>query len=602
MMMTVALRDLHRCYPDRFTTEVHTTASEIWQNNPYITPSKSRNRKTFSIGYPLIKQSNQCGLHFIQGFINDLNRILNLKVRLTEFRADIHWSEPEIRKPAISGDYWIIVSGGKSDFITKWWDPARYQQVVDRLAHKIKFVQIGGGAKSGGAKHVHQALSGVTNLVGQTNFREAMRLVMHSRGVIVPVTCFMHLAAACNKPAVVIAGGREHYTWEAYTHETMRRNMAYAAGLPRAEDWSPKLDRAFVSHPFTPHHYMHSIGALDCCRTGGCWKTKIDDKNTRANCVNVVRAPSRMPLPLCLDMITVDSVVAAVEECERGYNMEKSSVLTPAPVIEPVKPAAIEQIRSKETPSVTSSAKYAAMELPITCCVLTYGDYPHIIERCLASLYATLDSTYFNLRIGANEPSVATQAVLEKYASRSNCERVYTADPQIYKYPMMRQMLYDPAAPIKTKWMLWLDDDSYFSKPDWFEHLSATVAQKHTQQDNVAKRGYHMFGKVYYMHLRGNQEDWIKQAPWYCGVELARDVTKRPPMKKSDFCTGGFWLASMEAMRHLNWPDVRIRHNGGDVMTGVAMRQGGFGVVQSCYGVEISKAKRRGFREVHAGV
>ena len=34
VMMTAAVRDLHRCYPRKFVTDVRTLCPGIWENNP----------------------------------------------------------------------------------------------------------------------------------------------------------------------------------------------------------------------------------------------------------------------------------------------------------------------------------------------------------------------------------------------------------------------------------------------------------------------------------------------------------------------------------------------------------------------------------------
>ena len=588
MMMSVALRDLHRCYPNRFVTNVQTTATSIWDYNPYVTKfNPQKKSKYVRLGYPLIKSSNQSCLHFVQGFIDDLNKRLDLKVRLTEFRADIHWSKDEIQKRPISDPYWIIVSGGKTDFVTKWWDVARYQEVVDRLSDKINFVQIGGGTNAGGAKHVHTSLSGVKNLVGQTSFREAMHLCLHAEGLIVPVTCFMHLAAAVNKPAVVIAGGREHYTWEAYTEETFKRNMGYAAGLKDWNSWSADKDPAYVPHPFTPHAYLHTIGGLDCCRHGGCWKTKVNDpKDQRSNCLNVIQHPAKQPIPKCMDVIKVDDVVNAVNY----YLDTKRETPQTAKLVIP-------ELPKKEVITMSSSE----LKYPVTVCVLGYGDHASLLNRCVESIYANTDESKFKLRIALNEPSQATLKMAERFTGRPNFEKLYTATPQRFKYPMMREMFYDAEKPITTDWIMWFDDDSYVTKPDWMDKLEAVVTKTHKQTTPVAPNGNHMYGHIWYSHFKDNQEDWVKAASWYKGVPFPLDYRKKPPMTKSDFCTGGFWLITKEAIQALNWPDVRLRHNGGDIMLGAAMHQGGFGLVQHYYGVEISKAPRRGFAENHPG-
>jgi len=100
----------------------------------------------------------------------------------------------------------------------------------------------------------------------------------------------MHLAAAVPLPphreraraCVVVNGGREPVHWEAYPG----------------------------------HQFLHTIGALDCCATGGCWKsrtaplgdgTPLDEPD--ALCSDVV--PSG--IPRCMEMISSRRVIDSVE-------------------------------------------------------------------------------------------------------------------------------------------------------------------------------------------------------------------------------------------------------------------------------------------------
>ena len=631
MMMTAAIRDLLRCYPGQFVVGVDTTAKEVWENNPYLQQPNRRSAQTLKLGYPLIHQSNQSGLHFIQGFIHDLNKKLNLRVRLTEFRPDIHWSQKELDNPLVQGDYWVIISGGKADFTTKWWDAARYQQVVDRLADIVPFVQIGGKPAGGGARHFHPPLHNVVNLVGKTNLREAFRVCLHARGILTPVTCFMHLAAALAKPAVVVAGGREHYTWEAYNLETLRRNMAYASGgikkLPgkpaQWEAWRPEADTKFVDHPFIEQRFLHSIGQLKCCKTQGCWKTRVTEGKPEQNCSDVVYKPGRVPLPRCLDMITVEHVVDEILNYEKvvyGVDHQMPSVkdllinvegaAAPPPVQDqnPVVTAVAmapppEQNEDKTKPIKSKHLCFRHLQFPVTVCGLTYGAHHELAIRCLEGLYRHLDHRLFKLRYALNEPTDETRArVLAFLEDKSNVERVYEATPQVYKYPMMRRMFHDSELPLSTDWVMWFDDDSHVVDRDWILRLGRKVDDVFLNQDERYPKGYHMFGKVYYFHLRGNQWDWLKQADWYGGRKLNQDHSKRPPMDKSDFCTGGFWLVTKEAIMAANWPDARLRHRGGDIWMGVALQQQGYGVAQMHQGVLISDAKQRGFNENIAGI
>ena len=292
VMLTAAVRDLHRCYPGKFITDVRTSCMELWQNNPHLTALEETDPEVRGIDcyYPLIHQSNQRPYHFIHGFIADLNEKLELNIQPTEFRGDIHLSDRERVWPSqvseLCGDdrpFWIVASGGKHDFTTKWWDPARYQQVIDHFRGRIQFVQVGQ------AEHHHPALDGVIDLRGCTNLRHLVRLVYHAQGVLCPVTSLMHLAAAVPtkpgappaRPCVVVAGGREPAHWEAYPH----------------------------------HQFIHTIGALPCCATGGCWKSRVkpledgDEKDNPQNlCLNVAGQ-----LPRCMDLITAEEVIGRVK-------------------------------------------------------------------------------------------------------------------------------------------------------------------------------------------------------------------------------------------------------------------------------------------------
>jgi ADP-heptose:LPS heptosyltransferase len=227
VMLTAAVRDLHRTYPDRFVTDVRTEYPELWENNPFITPLREDEPgvQVIDCHYPLIHKSNELPYHFLHGFIEFLNQSLGLSIRPTAFRGDIHLSDKE--KAAESplaeifkdeSPFWIIVAGGKFDFTIKWWDHARYQQVIDFFRGKIRFVQVGL------LEHHHPPLNGVVDLRGKTTLRQLIRLIHHSQGILCPVSLAMHLAAAVEtkpdspalRPCVVIAGGREPPHWEAY--------------------------------------------------------------------------------------------------------------------------------------------------------------------------------------------------------------------------------------------------------------------------------------------------------------------------------------------------------------------------------------------------
>jgi ADP-heptose:LPS heptosyltransferase len=292
VMLTAAVRDLHRCHPGQFLTDVRTSCPDLWGHNPYLTPldEDDPDVELFDCHYPLIHQSNDRPWHFLHGFVQDLNARLGLSIVVTEFRGDIHVSDEEkswfSRVEEIKGrsqPFWLLASGGKYDYTIKWWDAARYQLVIDHFRGRIEFVQVGE------AHHHQPPLSGVIDLRGQTSLRQLVRLVYHSQGVLSAVSLLMHLAAAVegppgappNRPAVVVAGGREPPHWTAYPH----------------------------------HQFIHTVGALRCCDNGGCWKSRTvplgdgDDKDRPEQlCVDVVGH-----LPRCMHMITADEVIRRIE-------------------------------------------------------------------------------------------------------------------------------------------------------------------------------------------------------------------------------------------------------------------------------------------------
>jgi hypothetical protein len=309
VMLTAAVRDLHRAYPGEFVTDVRTSCPELWWNNPYLTPLPEGENgvEVVDCHYPLIHESNQAPWHFLHGFIDFLNRRLSLAIRPTAFRGDIHLSGEEkhpvctLQALALVGKpYWIIVAGGKMDFTIKWWSTERYQQVVDHFRGRIAFVQLGA------ANHMHPALDGVLDLRGQTSLRDLVRLVYGSSGVVTPVSLLMHLAAAIDypkgdpaaRPCVVVAGGREPPHWEAYPS----------------------------------HQFIHTVGMLPCCGSGGCWKSRtrpLGDGSEQdapgSLCVDVVG-----DLPRCMHMIEARHVIGRIESYLQGAAVGPKAVFPSA--------------------------------------------------------------------------------------------------------------------------------------------------------------------------------------------------------------------------------------------------------------------------------
>lgn len=237
----------------------------------------------------------------------------------------------------------------------------------------------------------------------------------------------------------------------------------------------------------------------------------------------------------------------------------------------------------------------------VTVCALTYGDHYELAHRCLQSiLQACPELGAGGLRVGLNDVGDHTAEYIDglvqhKLLSPAN---VYRSAVNIHKYPMMRRMFYDEKNPITTPYVMWFDDDSFIvsdmigKQPSFLER--AVTALEQTGSAVV------MAGSAYVIPWAQGQREWVQDQPWYRGRELPQ---------KPAFCTGGWWLAKMAALRSLNYPWPELDHRGGDVMLGQALYQQEWRFLAYRLGVAInadadgreSKAQRRGFDQQPIG-
>jgi len=228
VVLTGLVRDLDICYPGKFAVRVSTShQGAVWANNPHLAsvkdcpaPPTSRVIK-MHYGDQMRMAANGVRMHFLEGFLHYFNTTVggqyDAQVKLTKPKPDLHLTAEELSTKIVNPGkpYWVMMAGGKSDMTTKWHCKNSYQRVVDDLAKVgIPVVQCGGRS------HYHPMLKNVTSLVGKTGSREFLRVIAQSAGVICPITAAMHIAAAFDKPAVVIAGSREVPWWEAYPNHT----------------------------------------------------------------------------------------------------------------------------------------------------------------------------------------------------------------------------------------------------------------------------------------------------------------------------------------------------------------------------------------------
>ncbi len=283
LVMTAAVYALHKAHPGRFLTAVDTTAPAVWEHNPDVKQGLE-DAEVVACHYPAVHRCNQEPIHMLLGYSEFLAHALQVPVPLCINRPVVYVSDEEKgwlnqvqEQKGYAGKFWLINSGIKQDFRAKLWP--WYQELVDLLQGEVQFVQVGS------LEHLHKPLRGVINLIGQTDQRQLVRLCYHAQGVVCGTTFLMHLAAALQKPAVVLAGGREPKSWNTYPFQTL----------------------------------LNNVGALSCTVKNGkpeaCWKSRVvlvGDGQEQDNSLCEQPVLLETPVGKCMTMIKPGTVADAV--------------------------------------------------------------------------------------------------------------------------------------------------------------------------------------------------------------------------------------------------------------------------------------------------
>lgn len=277
LVMSVAIRALYKAHGDKFMIDVETPCDDIFLNNPYLTKFDhiGADVQVIDMQYPEVHKSGASGRHFTDGHRKFLEQVLDLEIPRVGLLPDIFltqdeklWPSPVLKHTGHDGKYWVINAGTKSDYTLKQYH--RWQEVADLWAKTFPGIQL---VQIGQADHNHKPLSGAIDLRGKTSTRELFRTIHHAEGVLTCVSYPMHIAAALEKPCVVVAGGREGTRWELYPS----------------------------------HRFLYTNGTMDCALYDGCWKSKTED------CLHLVNGN-----PLCMDLIRPEDIVRAAELYYKG--------------------------------------------------------------------------------------------------------------------------------------------------------------------------------------------------------------------------------------------------------------------------------------------
>lgn len=215
-------------------------------------------------------------------------------------------------------------------------------------------------------------------------------------------------------------------------------------------------------------------------------------------------------------------------------------------------------------------------------CVLLYGDHFNLHQRLLVALKNTLPPDV-DVHVWCNVVCSQTLTLIADLARFT----VTISPENVPKYKAMRELVLPLKESDKYNWLLWFDDDTRIDKADWFEKAV----------EHIGKNNTPYFGESYFVHCLAGEQDFIKQSTWYRN-RPTRIIKMKPSIS---FIQGSYWWLRADVLRALDWPDVRLNHNGGDTLLGEAVYQLGYPISSFKYGVKPNDAPRRGFQEKPAG-
>lgn len=273
LMFTPVVRDLKKQHPD-WQIAVESFGPEIWENNPHIERRPIKPDAVYQIGPGKVTRGSKTnGLHITEAFRCSLEEQLGERIEQGPFKPEIFLSQEEKENRLIDGHYWVI-NTDCGPFSAKRWINERFQKMIAKFSD-ITFVQVGlkkdNQYRLGG--------SNVINLLDETKIRELFSLVYNSAGCISLISSLMHVAAAFDKPCVVLAGGREPFNFEKYAN----------------------------------HRYLDMTGTLPCCEKLACWHNSIVACKNRIG--NIAK---------CMHLIEVEDVTRAIESYYKGGVLKKS--------------------------------------------------------------------------------------------------------------------------------------------------------------------------------------------------------------------------------------------------------------------------------------
>jgi ADP-heptose:LPS heptosyltransferase len=275
VVLTAAVRDLKLTYP-HLQLNICTSYDDVFLNNPHISNVKleDNDAECYYVdfrSYPYWDHAQASYPHFLGSMHKSVMYETGLSYNISSLLPNLYVTKQEIetvrQKFKLNRPYWIINAGYRNhediDGSLKWWGNKNYQEVVNKFKDQIQFVQIGSD------KDNHPELTNVKSLIGKTSIREFIILIYDCFGTFGPISAHVHMAAAFNKPSVIIGGGFEDFVLTKYPKQRL----------------------------------IHSIGLLSCCQDTGCW-----NGHKQAVCNNRINNICK-----CMTLIRPQQVIQDIE-------------------------------------------------------------------------------------------------------------------------------------------------------------------------------------------------------------------------------------------------------------------------------------------------
>jgi len=96
--------------------------------------------RVIDLGYPCINTAGETSTMFLQGYLYNLEKQLDIRLRLTTNRPDVYFTKEELSQPPfpeLPARYIVMNAGVKRDYTAKQWPLEYFEEVVAHFRNRI---------------------------------------------------------------------------------------------------------------------------------------------------------------------------------------------------------------------------------------------------------------------------------------------------------------------------------------------------------------------------------------------------------------------------------------------------------------------------------